>query len=222
MNQDLLQLMNDYTTTDHHQVHQNLLGKSKDNLIAMLTDLLTTYFNDRNSSTPREIVVALLSGYTPNTEKLGYNGYRQNTLTGRTEHCEIKPKNIRTDSIAKNPPKLNGGGNFTDYTWKRLEEDKSENPTMLVAGFVDGRLVHIFEFKFNEPGFTGELARQLKRQFPQGDVSGRFLRSASFTFRHFKEVKSLKVNFVTSRSELNKVKPHISREVFKYLHGVAK
>lgn len=95
MNQDLLQLIQDYATRGHAQVHQNLLGKSKDNLIAMLTGLLTTYFNDRNSSTPREIVVAILSGYQPSVEKLGYNGYRQNALTGNIEHCEIKPKNIR-------------------------------------------------------------------------------------------------------------------------------
>lgn len=219
MNQDLLQLLQDYATRGHGQVHQNLLGKSKDNLIAMLTDLLTTYFNDRNSSTPREIVVAVLSGYLPNAEKIGYNGYRQNTLTGVTEHCEIKPKNIRTDSTAKSPPKLNGGGNFTDYTWARLDRDKDENPAMLVAGFIDGRLVYILKFSFNEPDFTGELERQLKRQFPAGDVAGRFLRSAYFTFKHFAKAESLKVNFVISRSELRQIKSHISRDVFSYLES---
>lgn len=217
MNQDLLQLLQDYATQGHDQVHQNLLGKSKDNLIAMLTDLLTTYFNDRNSSTPREIVVAVLSGYLPNAEKIGYNGYRQNTLTGVTEHCEIKPMNIRTDSTAKSPPKLNGGGNFTDYTWARLEKDKTENPAMLIAGFIDGCLIYVFEFSFNEPDFTGELDRQLKQQFPDGDVAGRFLRSASFTFKHFAKAKSLKVKHVASQEELQAVKAHITRKVFKYL-----
>ena len=219
MNQDLLQLLQDYATQGHGQVHQNLLGKSKDNLIAMLTDLLTTYFNDRNSSTPREIVVAVVSGYLPNTEKIGYNGYRQNTLTGLTEHCEIKPKNIRSDSTAKSPPKLNGGGNFTDYTWARLERDEAENPAMLVAGFIDGRLIYVFEFSFNEPDFTKELERQLKRQFPNGDVAGRFLRSASFTFKHFEKAESLKVTFVISRAELRQLKAHISRDVFSYLES---
>ena len=219
MNQDLLQLLQDYATQEHDQVHQNLLGKSKDNLIAMLTDLLTTYFNDLNSSTPREIVVAVVSGYLPNTEKIGYNGYRQNTLTALTEHCEIKPKNIRSVSTAKSPPKLNGGGNFTDYTWARLERDKAENPAMLVAGFIDGRLIYVFEFSFNEPDFTKELERQLKRQFPNGDVAGRFLRSASFTFKHFVKAESLKVNFVISRAELRQVKAHISRDVFSYLES---
>jgi len=219
MNQDLLQLLQDYATQEHDQVHQNLLGKSKDNLIAMLTDLLTTYFNDLNSSTPREIVVAVVSGYLPNTEKIGYNGYRQNALTGLTEHCEIKPKNIRSDSTAKSPPKLNGGGNFTDYTWARLERDEAENPAMLVAGFIDGRLIYVFEFSFNEPDFTQELERQLNRQFPDGDVAGRFLRSASFTFKHFEKAESLKVTFVIPRAELRQLKAHISRDVFSYLES---
>ena len=220
MNQDLLQLIQDYATREHAQVHQNLLGKSKDNLIAMLTDLLTTYFNDRNSSTPREIVVAILSGYQPSIEKLGYNGYRQNALTGNIEHCEIKPKNIRTDSDAKTPPKLNGGGNFTDYTWERLERDKAENPAMLVAGFIDGRLIYIFEFAFNEPAFTTELERQLRRRLPGGDSPGQYLRSAYFTFKHYAEAKSLKVRRQPiPRAELRQLRAHISRDVFNYLES---
>jgi len=36
MNADLLQLIKDYTTKKHTEISVNLLGKSKDNLIAML------------------------------------------------------------------------------------------------------------------------------------------------------------------------------------------
>lgn len=126
MNKDLEQLMIDYATKEHPEINVNLLGKSKNNLISILTDLLTMYFNDLNSSTMREIVVALIAGYVPNLKKLGYNGFRHNTLTGKTEHCEIKPRNYRTDSTAKSPSKLNGGGNFTDYTLERFKKHKEK------------------------------------------------------------------------------------------------
>ncbi len=108
MNKDLLQLIQDYATKEHSEISVNLIGKSKDSLVAMLLDLLTKYYNDLNSSTMRELVVAVVAGYEPSSEKLGYNGFRHNTLTGKTEHCEIKPRNFRTDSTAKNPKKLNG------------------------------------------------------------------------------------------------------------------
>ena len=39
-----------------------------------LVDLLTTYYNDVNSSAMREMAVALLAGDQPQPEKLGYSG----------------------------------------------------------------------------------------------------------------------------------------------------
>ena len=57
MNEDLLQLIQDFATKEHTEINQSLFGKSKEQLIATLTDLLTTYFNDLNSSTLRETVV---------------------------------------------------------------------------------------------------------------------------------------------------------------------
>jgi len=70
MNEDLLQLIKDYTTKEHTEISVNLLGKSKDNLVSILLDLLTIYYNDLNSSTMRELVVAVLAEYKPNPEKL--------------------------------------------------------------------------------------------------------------------------------------------------------
>lgn len=221
MNKDLLELINDYAIKEHTEINPYLLGKSKDNLISMLLDLLTTYYNDLNSSTMRELVVAVLSGYEPNREKLGYNGFRQNTLTGKVEHCEIKPKNIRSESTAKTPRKLDGGGNFTDYTWEKFERQQEENPNMLVAGFIDGRLIHVFEFSFNELSFTSRLREQLKRRFPNGDVSGQYLRSAQFTFNHYKDAESLKTIYVASKEILIKSRAHLTKPLLDYLEGTA-
>ena len=219
MNKDLLQLIKHYPTKEHSDISASLLGKSKDNLIAMLMDLLTTYYNDLNSSTMRELVVAVLSGYTPNSEKLGYNGFRHNTLTGKVEQCEIKPKNVRSDSTAKNKPKLNGGGNFTDYSWAKFQRHQKENPNMLVAGFVDGQLIHIYEFSFNESDFTARLKDQLEKSFPNGDVTGSYLRSAQFTFNHFKDAPSLKTTCYVSRDILDNLykQKHVTRSLYNHL-----
>ena len=221
MNEDLIRLIKDYAMGRHLEIHNYLLSKSKDNLIAMLVDLLTTYFNDVNSSAMREMAVALLAGYQPQPEKLGYNGFRHDALTGSTEYCEIKPANIRTDSSAKTKRKLNGSGNFTDYTWARLEEHQSDNPTLLVAGFVDARLVYIFKFEFDEPQFVEHLNRQIARKFPDGDVSGIFLRSASFSFRNFKDCASLETTCFVSRSELDNLRGYIVRDVYNHLRRFA-
>ena len=221
MNEDLIQLIMAYATGSHSQIHESLLAKSKDNLISILMDLLTTYYNDVNSSAMREMSVALLACYQPNTEKLGYNGFRHDTLTGSTEYCEIKPTNIRTDSTAKNARKLNGGGNFTDYTWARHKVNLDGDPVMLVAGFIDARLVYIFEFRFNEPDFTSRLEEQLSRHFPEGDVSGRYLRSASFVFRNYRNAESLQTKCFVSRQELLDLRPYITGEVYNHLRRVA-
>ena len=221
MNRDLLETINDYATKEHTEISVNLLGKSKDNLVAMLLDLLTTYYNDLNSSTMRELVVAILSGYEPNREKLGYNGFRQNTLTGAVEHCEIKPKNIRSDSTAKTPRKLDGGGNFTDYTWEKFERHQKESPNMLVAGFIDGRLIHIFEFSFNEQSFISRLRERLEARFPNGDVIGQYLRSAQFTFNHYKDAESLKIIYTAPSQELLKARARMTGDIFRYLMRTA-
>lgn len=217
MNRDLLQLIEDYATKQHSDINPDLLGKSKDNLISILLDLLTIYFNDLNSSTIRELVVAVVAGYEPSTKKLGYNGFRQNTPTGTIEYCEIKPRNFRTDSTAKKPTKLNGGGNFTDYTWKRFKKHQEENPNMLIAGFVDGHLIYIFGFSFCEQSFTSRLEEQLKHRFPDGDIEGEYGRSASFTFKHYKDADSLETIYIASKQELTKAKSCITGPVFNYL-----
>jgi len=144
MNSDLIEVIKTYATRSHKELNDLLVGKSKQNIIAILVDLLTTYYNDKNSSTLREFIIVSLSGFEPNTDKIGYNGYKHEGIGGRTKYCEAKPKNVNTND--PKPKKLNGGGNFTDYTWARLRKDKRSNPTMLVGGFVNGRLIHIQVF----------------------------------------------------------------------------
>ena len=220
MNEDLLKLIQDFATKDHAEINQSLFGKSKEQLIAMLTDLLTAYFNDLNSSTLRELVVVRLAGFQPTGEKLGYDGYRHDAASGKVEHCEVKPKNIQSASKAKSRPKLSGQGNFTDYTWQRFHKNLKDNPRMLVAGFIDGRLIYIFEFDFKEEDFTAKLRAVLARRFPNGEnIEGEYLRSASFSFMNYANSTSLRTRCFATKEELEDFfsKGQITRQIFDHL-----
>lgn len=220
MNEDLLKLIQDYAIKEHSEINQSLFGKSKEQLISMLIDLLTAYFNDLNSSTLRETVVVRLAGFTPTAEKLGYDGYRHNAASGKVEHCEVKPKNIQSATKTKSKPKLSGQGNFTDYTWQRFHKSLEDNPRMLVAGFIDGKLIYIFEFDFNEEDFTAKLRAVLARRFPNGEnIEGEYLRSASFSFKNYVNSTSLRTRCFATKEELGNFfrNGQITRQVFAYL-----
>ncbi len=88
---------------------------------------------------------------------------------------------------------------------------------MLVAGFVDGILIHIFEFSFNEPGFTSRLRDRLEDRFPNGDITGQYLRSAAFSFGHYKDADSLKIIYAASGQKLIKAQLYITKGVFEHL-----
>lgn len=216
MNKELAEIIRIYATKSDRELNEYLLGKSKNNLIAVLIDLITMYINDRNSSTLREFLTVTIAGYTHTEGKIGYNGYKQNVY-GRPLMCEAKTKNVRSDGKRK----LNGGGNFTDYTHERLQRDLKENLHMSVSGFVDGRLIYILEFPFRCNSFASKLRQQLNRRFPNGDVRGQFLRSANFDYRDFMECDDLRVVFCLSKSELEKYRNNIVKGFYRFLMEVA-
>ena len=215
MNKDLIEFINVYATQNHETVLQLLNEKSKQNLISMLIDLTTQYVNDKNSSTLREFLVVTLSGFEPLQEKIGYNGYRHLGISSEKEFCEVKPKNILSE---KGNRKLDGGGNFTDYSWKKLERHKKENPTMLIGGFIDGRLIYIVSFKFNTQPFINRIEHQLKKHFPNGDETGKYLRSASFTLNAYKDAQDLKINLYIAKKELQEYRPLLTKGIFDLLN----
>lgn len=190
MNANLAEVLKIYSTGSENFCAE--MGRhSKPAIIGILSDLLTLYINDRNSSTIREYLTVLLAGYKHRDTKIGYNGYK--TEAGCTVDCEVKPKNIRQQDFldyeqgrrSSKPTKLSGAGNFTDYTWQRFDRDKKSSPQILASGFIDGRLLYILEFPFGAPDFLAAIERQLKRHFPKGDVRGIYLRSASFSYKDY-------------------------------------
>ncbi len=225
MNQELANIIKIYSTGTHPELSACLIGKSKDTLAGILVDLITMYINDKNSSTLREFVTVTLAGYEHREGKIGYNGFRQDTLlSGGTLNCEAKPKNFDTNSKAKNPQKLNGAGNFSDYTFARFERDKKDTGfNMLVSGFVGGKLIYILEFPFDFPEFTERLEKLLYKRFPKGeDIPGEFLRSADFHYKHFISCPDLKVAYLLKKDKLEEYKTYISRDFYKFLEGKAK
>lgn len=217
MNKDLAEIIEIYATQDEATLLQALAGKSSMNLRSVLTDLLTMYFNDKNSSTLREFVLVTQAGYVPTMEKLGYNGYRQSGI-GKVagEFCEAKPMNVQTDSDSKTKRKLNGSGNFTDFTFKRLRDHIKANPLMIVGGFIDGRLFFVFTFEFKTKPFIKALREKLKKRFPRGkDIKGQYLRSASFNLKDYVDYAKLSI-FVSSK-ELENNQEHITRNLYAKL-----
>lgn len=219
MNKELAEIVKLYATSSHKSLRATVLEKSKDNIIAILMDLLTLYFNDKNSSTLRQFLLVTLSGYEMNAEKIGYNGYRQMSIGAPMSYCEAKPKNVNTND--KRPKKLDGGGNFTDYTWARLKKDLKANPIMLAGGFIDGKLIYICEFPFKTKSFTNRLTEQLKRHLPNGYESGRFLRSASFGLKNYKDCPKLKTQVFVNKKELDDLKKSLTKQLFDFLYNKA-
>ena len=236
MNQELANIIKIYSIGSHQELSSYLLGKSKDTLIGILVDLLTMYINDKNSSTIREFITVTLASYKHKQGKIGYNGFRQDAIIpGRTIKCEAKPKNIDTEEFEKftkgerktSPAKLNGGGNFTDYTPNRLKKDKKEKDlNMLVSGFIDGKLIYIIEFPFNCPDFIANLEKQIKRWQSKlkgsRSVKGQFLRSATFDYKHFINCPKLKIVFLLNKKELSKYKTYIADGFYEFLMKMAK
>ncbi len=208
MNKELQEAIKKYSLS-HKEFHSHLLDKSKDNLIGMLSDLITMYINDKNSSTLREFLTTSIAGYTHLEDKIGYNGYKQSSYK-KPIYCEVKPKNI----FSKSNKKLNGGGNFTDYTWERFKKDKKANPNMLISGFIDGELIYIIEFPFNSKNFLSHLEEKLKQRFPNGDKKGEYLRSLSFSFKHYKNDNP---KAIFKRKNLTNYEKYITKELFNFL-----
>ncbi len=236
MNQELANVIKIYSTGTHQELSNYLIGKSKDTLIGILVDLLTMYINDKNSSTIREFITVTLAGYTHKEGKIGYNGFKQDAfVSGKTIKCEAKPKNVDTEEFEKykigerktSPAKLNGGGNFTDYTPARLKRDKKEKDlNLLVSGFVDGKLIYIIEFPFNSPDFVKNLEIKIqkwqKKLKGSKSIKGQFLRSADFDYKDFVKSPNLKIVYLLNKDELAKYKSYIYKNFYEFLEEKAR
>ena len=168
----------------------------------IIYDLLNETFNDSNSSKFREDSTNYISGREASEGKHGYDV--------DDENIEIKPKNY----VGKS--KLNCGGQFTDFTWKRHNKYQNDNDVMSVSGFNHRKLVYVLEFDYNHPTFKKRIEDQLTRLLPNGDEPNRYVRSASFRFIHFEDSNIKKV-YVSPNLENHK--HTMTRKLYEYLNG---
>lgn len=178
-------------------------------LAGVIEELISNYANDLNSSTLRQWVVLTTLGIQPNLGKLGFDGVKGNT------NYEVKPKNVQYPSPTdKQPRKLNGGGNFSDFTKERME--KYENSVILPAGFINGRLIYILEVPFN--CIRQHLEQQLNKKLSGKRKPGEYLRSAEFSFRHYKQCRELKVAYLSPN--WTQFEACITKELATFFRGV--
>jgi len=225
MNETLSRFIEIYATQGHDQLLQAIEGTSKPTLGSALIDLITMYLNDVNSSTLREWLTLKIAGYEPSAGKLGYNGYRHAAPDGTShdEFAEAKPVNVRLKGDDQTPNRrLNGGGNFSDYTPERLQKDLGANLNVLVSGFVEGKLIYVFEFPFKclENRLTQELKKAFKSWNPQDGnwtrPSGRYARSVTFSIDHYKEcVDEIRVHYLVE--DIEQWKNYLSRNLYKFI-----
>lgn len=227
MNKELSEVLKIYSTKPHPDFTNRLINSSKETVVSLFTDILTMYINDKNSSTIREYITVIMSGYEHSSNKIGFDGTKK--IGDKTVSCEAKPKNFNTEDwkAFKNgkrktsPAKLNGAGNFTDYTFARLLKDRKENPHILVSGFVDGKLLYILEFPFNTGSFVSKLKTQLTKNFPNGkDLAGHYLRSANFDYRDYINSKEVKKIYILPKPELKDFKNFITKDFYNKLSSL--
>ncbi len=196
INENLLKLIKYYTTKKTDEFLKELSSLSKPTLISVFCDLLTLYINDKNSSKLREIITAIISDCEILTEKLGYNGFRIETPNTKI-FCEIKPKNVNTPCVKK----LDGRGQFTDYTPERFEKDKKINLKILISGFIDGKLIYIIEIPFN--CLEKHILNKLRKKF--GDnlerKKGNYLRTLEFSYLSYKNCEYIELIFLSENIE---------------------
>lgn len=172
--------------------------------------IVQSIVNDKNSSTARELSILHEAKYTPLEGKLNYDG-----INGE-DYAEVKLRNLDTSRI--NQSKLNGEGSYSDYTWDRYKKHLSDNPTLLIGGFIDGILVYIFKVKYNSEKLQNRFINKLTLYF--GDINSKrkpnsYLRSLSFNYNHYDE--NAKLIYIAPKEFICNNKSYISKKLYERL-----
>jgi hypothetical protein len=145
-----------------------------------LYNLIEGCANDVNGATFREEMTCVVAGYENIPGKLGYDAKDLK----KKRFVEIKPKNFHESEPKR---KLNGGGNFTDFTWARDKKYSDDDVVMCVSGFCHGQLVYVVEFDYNAKDFRHKIRNTVRRSLPDGDVKGRYCRTVGFSYLDWKQ-----------------------------------
>lgn len=99
-----------------------------------------------------------------------------------------------------------------------MKKHRKENAAVLVGGFIDGKLIYIFRFPFNSKPLVDRLRDLLRKKYPDGkDVSGDWLRSATFRLRDYKDISTLNVTVFVDNQTLDFYQPYITKPLYDFL-----
>ena len=203
------------------QVHQILKPMTREEIISNPDECLSriqklqeaiqqyndNYFKDKNSSSVREQVICEKLGYQHSKKKLGDDGFiekKNNDGSKTIEGLEVKPK------MAHHGKPLDGGGNFSDFTWARHHKHLSKNTRIAMGGFNSkNKLMYIVTFPYSDitevviNGAKGNTG--LTQKLPNGDRPSTYVRSISWSWRAYRNAKNVQINFLTDDdTELSK------------------
>lgn len=158
-------------TLDEYKLHYALTDvvTPKNTTERLVYGLIEEIANDRNSSMFREDVTKLMVGLKASKSKLGYDD--------DFEAIEVKPTNYTGGG------RLNGKGNFSDFTHKRHAKYLKDRVRMLVSGFAEGKLLYIVDFPYKN--LKERIDHVLYTKFPKGDVKGQYVRNLQFGYNHW-------------------------------------
>ena len=178
-----------FNSTEEYKLHYALNDQIAPESPAehVIYDLIAEHANDSNSAKYREDVTKLVVGLRPSEGKLGYDD--------DFEAIEVKPVNYTGKG------KLQGQGNFSDFTWKRHRKYLADNVKMLVSGFNRGKLLYVVEFPYKS--IAARIEHVLMKKLPNGDVKGTYCRTTPFGWNHWAP-NTYKVKYLRPKIGLHK------------------
>lgn len=196
-----------YSTDKIQEFNQTL---NKENNKEIIIQLIKQFINDKNSSTARERTILYECNYQPLLSKLGYDGQNEEGF------CEVKLSNC--DTSKQKPEKLNGSGSYSDYTWDRYHKHLKENPTLLIGGFIDGKLIYIFKIKYDSPKLKTHFYNKLYNYFGDSHLlrkPNHYLRSLQFNYKSY--IDDAELIYIASKTKLEYYKSYIVKDLYERL-----
>lgn len=218
MDQSLFQELNDYSLNCDLTKTTNKYCKKVERIVT------------KDSEWP-EIHSVITAGFNHNDSKLGFDGYFEETF------CEAKSQSllINKDIIYKyhhgkisdkasllksgtisNHAALAGRGFFNAFTYRLFKRYQENDVTMLLSGYVNGVLLYMISFNFNDPVFLGKMKEAMQKKLPNGDKINHGAK-ISFSYLWYKDCESLEVLYVSKNANRNILKAVSTKKFFIFL-----
>ncbi|MCX8008406.1 MAG: hypothetical protein N3A54_01745 [Patescibacteria group bacterium] len=183
-----------------------------DNLVLSEEEYKTVidfYLQDKNSSSLREIITLMVADVTPYYRKTFYDGFDK-----FGNYYEVKCMSV--DDTSKK--KLNGGGSYNDMTWFRHDKYKKDNPYILISGFIKGKLIYIFQTKYESfvPFIDEKIFSSLGKRTDEQKAMN-YLRSIKFCYTQWKDFDNLETIYITNEDSFL-TKKYIVKDFLDFLY----